>query len=180
MCGRKKSYIAPVKKFLFWICSLFFSGIIVLLILLFVAKINPFTLSYWAIICASGFGLSFSNYVVSERIKSANLLLIVSVSTFLLIHFSLTIPSIYAFTWNIALTLSIVIVGISAYTLIPKSKNFFTIISKIAFPFSFILLAIICIGKFENSTYFNFAFYTLAISSLLLLISILVSIETKK
>lgn len=159
---------------------MFLVGIIILLTLIFTTENNPFNLSYWLVICNSGFALSFANYILYERSKFGKLLLIISIIDFILIHFALTVPSFYDLIWNFALAATISILGTGVYALIPTSKNLLTISAKISILLSFLLLVIICLGKLEESIVYSIGFYTLAMSSLLLLVSIIASKQQVK
>lgn len=169
-----------MKKGLFVLSALFLAGILVLLTLVLASDINPFKLSHWIILSFAGFALSLSNFILCTRSKFAKPLLILSIIDFSIILFSLKSPDLFNGTWNFTLAILIAILGLGLYALIPATKNLLTKITKIILGFSFALLVVICIGKIEFAGAYHLEFYTMMISSVLLLLSILTAKTVKQ
>lgn len=168
-----------MKKLLFLVTSLFLVEIIVLLTLVFATETNPFNLSHWIIVAFSGFALSLSSYILIDRSKFATPILLLSLIDFGIIIVLIKSPAIFDLLWNSALVLLIFIMALAVYSLIPKNSSLLNSLTKISVAISFLILIILCVGKLEISGVYQFEFYSLIVSSVLLLLSVLASKSAK-
>jgi len=169
-----------VKKLLLGITGLFFVGIIVLLYLLLASASNPFNLSHWFIFAFSGFALSLSSFVVWNQIRFDKLIVAAALLTFLIIIGCVLFPDLLYFTaWNSALGVTVLIVGVAIYTLVPAIKSLFNSLTKVSIIAFTLILSACCFAKIESSIFYDWMFYFLAIISVLLITSVVLSKTTE-